>query len=310
MRFNPHCTHGGVRLIVRIAAVVFVIGILTGRGDVAARAAPPGADAAFTPHRLERIEPGTRIGDAAPSGWSHLVAKTRSAVTQGDVDETPAMTVKFANMFFTSMAVKTSRHETPEGMRYELDRVAIGLGTPIDGNDTIVSSATYSDLGADIGEIGAIVLGRLEEQIDQVVEVARSTTMSLVDAPIYMLRDGAHVEVVLRYALLVDPRDGHLYTLVWVLDRKEGGGYEMAANSPLILVQSNLVTTRELHVDASKIFLGIPSTDAFAIFKLPPGVPRTLSDAVKSQASAGQFTPQSAHELELGLWKAIFAAKS
>jgi hypothetical protein len=293
-----------------VAALIVMTGSIVAQRESPTVAAPPDAETPIAPRAMERIEPGTLIVDSAPIGWSHFVAKTQSVITQGDIQQTPAATAKFVNMFFTAMLVKASRHETQGRMQYELDRAAIGLGTSIAGKDTIISSATYRKLGADIGEVGGIVLGRLEEQLAQVVEVARSSTMALVDVPIFMLREQAHVQVVLRYALLIDPRDGRSYTLVWILDRKDGQGYQLAADSPLILVKPNLVKKRELHVDATKIFLGIPALDAFAIVTLPPGVPRVLPDAVKKWGSVRQFTPQSTFELETGLWQAIFAANN
>jgi hypothetical protein len=305
-RQRPNCAF---KFKVTAAALIVVAGIIVTRRESPTVAAPLDAETSFAPHTMERIEPGTRIVDSAPIGWSHFVAKTQYAITHGDVQQTPATTAKFINMFFTAMLVKVRRHETQGGTQYELDRAAIGLGTSIAGNDTIISSATYRKLGADIGEVGGIALGKLEEQLDQVIEVARSSTMSLVDVPMFILRDQAHVQVVLRYAFLIDPRDGRSYTLVWTLDRNDGQGYRLAADSPMILVQPNLINKRELHVDATKMFLGVPALDAFAVVKLPPGRPRALPDASKKWARARQFTPQSTFELETGLWQAIFPVK-
>ena len=121
-----------------------------------------------------------------------------------------------------------------------------------------------------------------------------------------LLRGNAHVQVMLRYAFLVDPRDGRCYTLIWVLDKDAAGGYRLG-DGPLVLMQPNLVTDCEMRVDASKFFLGTPGPDAFAVLRLPAGKPVAWPAGLGLLAAERRFTPSSAHRLELGLWNVVFA---
>jgi hypothetical protein len=279
----------------------------------AARAQAPAAKAGetpFVPRPLARIPPGTRIADRPPAGWSYLIMKTQPRITAGDVESVPDMTKQLASMFFTALMSKVVKQEAAGGPRYSLSQVAIGLGTHFRDDDTIVSSATWRGLGADLGLVGGIVLSTSEKQLDQTLEIARTPTMLLVDSPSVIIRNGAHVEVVLRYAFLVDPRDGRPSTLVWVLAPDGDRAYRLAADTPVILIKPNLVSVCDMHVDSSKFFLGTPSEDAFAVLKLPQGSPLRMSEECRPLAVGRQFTPATAYRLELGLWKMLFPAGS
>jgi hypothetical protein len=148
-------------------------------------------------------------------------------------------------------------------------------------------------------------LSKSEEQLDKVLEVGRSATMSVVDLPTVLLRGGQHVEVILRVAILVDPRDGRCYTLGWVLDKIGNDDYRLA-EGPLVLFKPNLVMTCDLDVDKSRFFLGTPSPDAFAVMRLPDGTPLAMPAEARTYAALRRFTPQSVFGLETALWKAVF----
>jgi hypothetical protein len=270
---------------------------------------PPAAMVPFTPRPLSRIEPGTVITDRAPAGWSQLVIKSQPKVNRGDVAEVSKSTIELASLFFNAILVKVGKQDDATQRaggrpRFGLERVAIGLGTRVDGKDTIISSATADKLGAKLGLIAGMVLSKSEEQLSQIVEIARSPTMAIVDSPANWVRDGKHVPAVVRYAFLVDPRDGRAYTLVWLLD-KQDDSYRLAAG-PLVLMRPNLVADCDMHVDASKFTLGIPSADAFAVTRLPPGVQLAMPEPARVVAALRRLTPALAHQLEVGLWSAIF----
>ncbi len=196
-----------------------------------AQAQTPASDQPFAPHPLARIAPGTRIDDRAPAGWSQLVIKSQPKITSGDVAKVPDMTVRFVNMFFTAILLKVERQPNADPPQYRLATAAIGIGTRVRDKDIIVSSDSYRSLGADLGLIGGIVLSKSEEQLNQVLEVARSPTMAVADAPTILARGTQHVHVMLRYAFLVDPRDGRCYTLIWILDKDGAGGYRLGSTA-------------------------------------------------------------------------------
>ena len=130
--------------------------------------------------------------------------------------------------------------------------------------------------------------------------------MAVVDAPTILARGNQHVALVLRYAFLVDPRDGRCYTLIWFLDKDGAGGYRLG-DTPLELMKPDLVTDCEMHVDASKFFLGTPGPDAFAVLRMPPGRPLAWTANLRWLAAQPRFTPGTTYRLELDLWNALFS---
>jgi hypothetical protein len=250
---------------------------------------------------LPRIEPGTRVADRAPDGW-HLVLKSCPRVTTGDLDKASSQTLELAQLFFTAVIV----HPEPDPARpqhFRLGRVAVGLGSTKSG-DRILTRDTAESLGVRLGIFEAMALLENENQLKNVVQVARSATMAMVDYPLTMLRGNTHVPVILRHAYLVDPRDGRLFALLWTID-KSGREYRLA-EGPLLLLEPNQVLDAQLHVDATKFFLGAPSPEAFAITSLPAGTALPPPPQFAALAASRHFTPNTAYQLELGLWDALF----
>jgi hypothetical protein len=288
-----------------VAKISMALVLIASRSPTAL-AESPASEQPFAPHPLARIEPGVQIVDRAPPGWSHLVIKSQPKVTAGDVAKVPDMTVRLVGMFFTAILMKVERQPAVEPPQYRLATAAIGMGTRVRDKDLIVSSETYRSLGANLGLIGGIVLSKSEEQFNHVIEVARSPTMVVADAPTVLARGAQHVQVMLRYAFLADPRDGRCYTLIWILDKDGAGGYRLG-NTPLVLMKPNLVTDCEMRVDASKFSFGTPSPDAFAVLRMPPGAVLEWPAGLRTLAAERQFTPGSAYRLEMELWKAAFS---
>ncbi|HEY5315361.1 MAG TPA: hypothetical protein VIK18_22710, partial [Pirellulales bacterium] len=257
---------------------IYALAALFALSASAAMAQVPAAP--FVPRPIERIEPGTVIANRAPPGWSQLVIKSQPRVTSGDVDQVSPSTLELAGLFFSAIVVKARAHDAGGRRRYQLERMAIGLGTQVDGKDTILShsDASYRQLGAKLSWIAGLVLSKTEEHLNQILIVARSPTMALVDSPATWVRNGQHVPVMVRYACLVDPRDGRIYTLAWLLD-KQAAGYRLA-DATLVLMPPNLVANCDMHVDASKFVLGIPGADAFAVCQLPPGTRVALPEPI------------------------------
>ncbi len=266
-----------------------------------------------SPRRLGRIPPGTVIDAGPPQGWSHLVIKSRSVAREGDAKEVPKLARDLAGLLFTAI-VADVRPIKRDGKQagYRLARLAVGLGTEISGRDTIVSSDTYEELGADFGLIKAAILEKSEERLKEMQIVARSNTMAVCDIPATMLLKGEHADIVLRYALLVDNRTGRLDTLVWALPAaREGEGQTLAPLSDFEWLAPSMLEECVLHVDKREFVLGIPSERAFAIVCPPQGRHRLEfydllpARELRSAACDGQFTPESAAALERALRAAL-----
>jgi hypothetical protein len=165
----------------------------------------------------------------------------------------------------------------------------------------ILSPERQRALGADLGFLERAVLSRAHEKLRDVQVVARSDTLTLIDAPNWLQRDGKHVSVILRYAVLVDPDTGKLDTLLWVIDRDEQGGYRGAAG-PMEWLPPNKQEDCVLHVDAKEFSLGVPSERAFALNRIPQGRKQVaLPDSLKVLAGRMRLSQDMAAQLEQGL---------
>lgn len=246
---------------------------------------------------VERIAPGTKVGDRAPEGWSHLVFKTRNKLAEGDVDAVPEFARPASEFLFTVLAVRAVPATRGGAGPWRLEKAGMGFGTTVGAEDVVISSETQKQLGADLGILKLAILGRAEEHLKKVHQAAASPTMMVVDAPTYLADGGAHRAVVLRYLFLVRPEDGGLATLCWRIDADARGNYGQA-RPPAVLVQPNLVAVTPLNVDGSKVTLGIPAADAIAVTRLPPGREVPIPPAVLEIAARKELTEVAAAQLE------------
>ncbi|HEY2837776.1 MAG TPA: hypothetical protein VGJ26_01415, partial [Pirellulales bacterium] len=64
------------------------------------RQPPPAADPSdVTPRLISRIEPGLKIGDAAPEGWSHLVLHAVPRLAEGNVEKVSPLVNRLVSRF-------------------------------------------------------------------------------------------------------------------------------------------------------------------------------------------------------------------
>ena len=264
------------------------------------------ATADVQPRPLAWIAPGTVIGSGAPKGWSHLILYANPRIAAGDVNAVPRTAAQFVDMFhFTILAnVKPERPGGPNG--YYLDQVAIGSAAEVGGRNVIIT--TDQTFGFDLGFIGRRVLQENERILQKdVQQVVRTRTMLVFDAKGYVLYNGKHAQLVIRHAILCDPADGSVRTLIWLLGASSAGGYA-PAEADLQVLPPDLHEDRQLHVEGNKFTLGVPSNDAFALNRIAQGTPihwtRDLADA----ASTARFTTEAAHRLEAELRGACDAA--
>jgi hypothetical protein len=264
----------------------------------------PSLDAPFFRYPLPRIKPGTIVRDAAPEGWSRLIFKSRPKVVAGDVEKVAASTLKLVSKFATTVLLRTDRH--PQSGQFRLASVAIGAAAAASTHDVIVTQDTAESLGVRLGMFDTVALTECDARFQKVVQAARSETMAVVDFPTVVLLDDEHVDAVFRHAYFVDPRDGNTFALVWLLE-PVGKTFRLRGEM-MSLLPPNQVIDWPLRVDTTKFFLGAPSPEAFAAVSLPPGTPIEMPDELTPIAAAPALSPNSAHRLEVGLWRVLFAA--
>jgi hypothetical protein len=234
----------------------------------------------ITPRGMTWLTPGLVIDKGPPKGWSHLIIKVTPRLNSGDVNKLSDSTRQTAEAFFIALLADVQPHKGQGNeVHYELDKLAAGTGYPIGGQDTIITSGTQRKLGANLGFVGRSLLERNEERVQKVHVTIRSTTMAVIDVPGFVYKDGAHLSVVRRYAVLVDPKTGRLETFVWFLERDERGGGK-AALGQMQLLPPNKFDECDIHVDGRffSVF-GVPTEEAFAMVRPPKGrqqVPFTM----------------------------------
>ena len=264
-----------------------------------AMAANESANVDVQVRRLAKIEPGSVVDPEPPTGWSHLLIAAYPRVGSGEVKKVNRTVLGFGSLITFTMAANVVSQELPDGSkRYQLQKVGWGLGTRVRGRNTIVSADTHEQLGADLGYIGAEILKRNEQGLqNSFLQVAQSSTMVVCDYSSLVHHGGQHRWMVIRHAVLLNATDGHLTTLAWLLQRGTHQEYVLADDRLQILPPA-MREDRVFHVDAAQFFLGIPKSEAFAVDRIPQGTPASPSAELKSLVALRPYTPGAAR-----LWK-------
>jgi hypothetical protein len=254
------------------------------------------------------IPAGTVIGNTPPAGWTHMIAKSRPKMQYGDVALVPKPVQALSGMFFTALIARVSPPDGRDGNGYRLDEAALGMGTRIGATDMIITPETQKRLGANLGLLARVALERGYERLSLVKVAARTDTMAVIDAPIMLLRQGKHRPVMLRYAVLVDPRTGSLEMMMWAISQDDQGAYE-GLISGCEWLSTNVVETRLLHVDASEFTLGLITENALAMVHWPQGrMQFEFPPESKRLAATPRPSQQLAPELEQQLWEFLRSA--
>jgi len=264
------------------------------------------ADRPLASNPIARIEPGTRVGGGPPSGWSLLVLKTRPKVSSGDVDKVDGGLVESIRKFSTSVLGRIEPDPDRPG-KFRIASFAAGLGTLVGDEDVILTTKTAAKVGVDLGFFEGMVLAEREKELDRIVCPLISTTIAIVDFPAVVARGADHVQSVMRYASLVDPKDGRVETLLWVLEPADDG-YKFVGDS-MICLEPNQSMDWELRVDANKFTLGMPKADAFAATSLPKGTALAAPEELKVAAAGETFSTNSSAKLEELLRKVLAGGK-
>ncbi len=285
----------------RLAVVAFVMGHLA-LGTASAQPAAPVRGVELKPRMLDRIPVGTVIGKESPKGFSHIVLFAIPTLTKEDDAYAPSASY-YAQLFKFTILANVGQRGTGKDATFYLDKVARGFATAIDGKETVISSA--KTLGATMGLFGRTILEENENILDNDVrQVVRTDTMMIFDGKCVMLYNGEHENMIMRHAVLVDPRSGQLYTFIWLLTK----GYD-AAEPAMQALPNGMIEPRLLSVKRDKFTFGIPSKDAFALRQLPQGKAVPYTPELRQAACRGKFAEADVPAIEQTLRAAAIAAR-
>jgi hypothetical protein len=262
------------------------------KGAAAEKRSMPAVD--LTSQALPSIPVGTVIDKKAPKGWTHLILFATPTLTKEDLAEAPKTAAHYAQLLKFVLLARTARDK--DG--HYLDTVARGFAVNISGKNTVINS--NNTLRAEMGLFGGRILKENEEVVEKdLVQVARTPTLAIIDGHAVMRQGTDHVKMVMRHAVLVDPTTGKLSTFVWLLS-KGADGYAPAEKA-LQLLPANMQEARYLSVKRDRFFLGMPTADAFALRRIPQGKPVPYSAKLKKLAALQTFTKAQVPQLESAL---------
>jgi hypothetical protein len=285
-----------------LAVAAIVMGQLVLAAASAQPAAAPLRRVDLKPLALDRVPVGTVIGKEAPKGFSHIVLFAIPTLTKEDDAYAPNASY-YAQLFKFTILANVGQRGAGKDATYYLDKVARGFATAIDGRETVISSA--KTLGATMGLFGRTILDENEAILDNDVrQVVRTDTMMIFDAKCVMLYKGEHESMIMRHAVLVDPRTGQLYTFIWLLTNN----YE-AAEPAMQALPNGMVERRLLSVKRDKFTLGLPSKDAFALRQVPQGKAVPYTPELRQAACRGKFLEADVPAIEETLRAAAIAAR-
>jgi hypothetical protein len=253
----------------------------------------------------EAIPPGTVIDRSAPVGWSHLVVKSLPRVRPEHREKVNALTARMTSWMFAAFIADVQPEKRDGATRYRLRAVALGLGTSINGRDTIITPETAAQHGIQLNLITRPILTKGYEIQRLAVVVVHGPTLGLVDTPVWYRCGEKNRLIRFRYALLVDGLTGRLDVVVWALDPEDACGDSSSA----VVLAANTIDEAELVPDLSKFTAGLTTAeDGFGVDRLPPHRTRLLlAPDLRDLAAKTKFTPDEPRDLEAGLRRLLDA---
>lgn len=279
-----------------IAGKAAQMGRLASLGALLLATLPP----ADPPPRLVPPRPGLRVDDRPPRGWTHLVAKSVPSLSTGDLGTLPASAGATATRFRTAILAEVVR--SAAGV-HSLRRVGAAMCVPgPGGGDVVVTADSAEGLGIDLGTIDGLVLARAEAELARGRLAARSPTFALYRTPCRLVWEGKHADVMLYYAIIVDPDSGALRVGVW-----PGMASADAPIRPTDWVEVRPGTTFDckLDVSASTLLGAVPYAWSFAMNQMPPGTRRTMPAALRGWANRSPRTAEEVDALEAAVRQAM-----
>ncbi len=255
--------------------------------------------------RLVYLQPGLRVSDKPPKGWSHLILKSLPRLASGDRSSLPAGAVKMATFFRTAI-VADIQPADPDEKNFVLAQVGVGICVPQDEvHDVVVSSDRLDALGLHLSTVERLVLDAAEAELAEGRIIARTPTFALFRTPATLVVAGKHRKIALYYAFCVEGSTGQLYSAVWAM-RPETE--PQLAPSALVKLSAKSIFDCELDVKAKRILGAFPFSWSFAMRTLPPGVsvrvPADLGELIV--ITAKRPVDGDAKELERSLAKILW----
>ena len=287
-----------------IAWVFVVIAVGFGRQPVAAQISDDQVNAAESTamKRVPTLPAGLTVGSTkTDQRWNRVLLLATPKFNSGDIDKLSDSIRKAATgLTLTIMATIEPSQDKDE---FELRELGIGYSVSIAGQQTVITSATQSQLGANLGFIQRRVLTSNELGLADFQYVVQTTTLAIIDAPAVMHRDAEHREYVMRHLVWIDSKTGTSAMLVWALSENANGKL-VPADEPLRVVAAGTKEKRCIHVDGSEFTLGFPSDRAFALENLPPGVDVVWTEELAAVAALPSYDAKTLVTLSAAVNKA------
>lgn len=238
------------------------------------------------------IPPGAVIQDKAPAKWTHMIVKSLSRVCAGDIRKVPANDVRMANKFNTVFLANV-RQDT-EG-RFHLANLGVGTTVCIDGQDIVVDPKSHETLGANLSFFESVLLKAIHKRQANVSLAGYRPTFGIVDVPAAIRWNRVNQQMVIRYGLIVDAQNGHLNSMVWLVDPLEN-----AMASPIQCLPPNCIDHCRLYVDAGQYRFGkLPTEVAYAATSIPRGTSElTPTQDIVPLLSKRTYTPKEVVDVE------------
>ncbi len=245
---------------------------------------------------MARIPAGTILGQENANGWNRVVLLAKPRLASGAVDQIPAIARRYATRFNVVIMARVSAVKGEEGQLFQLERVGVGYCTQQGDRQVVISSETSEQQGVELDTVERIVLQQNEKVLDEMVQLVRSRTICLFDVKALVLAGGRHHDMLIRHLVWVTPATGKVAALVWPLVPAADGPHRLAGKS-LSVVPEGFQEDRLIHVSEEEITLGIPSSRAFALARMPPGKNLAADEPLAQLAARRRYDEQSIQQL-------------
>ncbi len=223
---------------------------------------------------LPNLSAGTTTEPDASDVFNRVILLARPKISSGDTDAlAKSIQSAVSSLVLTIMAQVEKRANG----KFELAAVGAGFSTPVGGTLRVVTPDEAASVGASLGFVQRQMLAENVKQLEAIPVVAQNKQLLIFDTPSILLREGKHVDFLMRHFVFVDSNTGKTATLVWLLGTEPVATASGAASYQVVDEQvrwlpPGLKESREIHVDGKEFsLLGIPTKRAFALEDLPPG---------------------------------------
>jgi hypothetical protein len=185
------------------------VGMSTLVGLIVLGVPEPGQDQGSEGPRLVMIPSGTTVDGRLPSEWTERVIRSVPRLASGEIETLPASGRKSATLFRTIILAQVAGKTGA----YRLQSLGLGNAVPFKGHEVVVTPEGPPDVRRSFSAVEKLVAGVAYKELTRARIVCRTPTFALLRTPSRLVVGGAHAEVELYYAVLVEPGTGRLMTL-------------------------------------------------------------------------------------------------